>query len=279
MASVLGVPQRTVYHWIKQDMAAPAVGNTILFIPDTQVKPGVDTRHLDWIGAHIDDTRPDTIVHAGDHWDMPSLSSYDAGKKSFEGRDIADDIDAGNDALARLTKHITYGPRLVMTAGNHDQGRIERAAELQRELSNLLSIDNLNAVELGWEYITFRTPIFISGVAFVHYFENHMTGKPLGGVAATRLNRIGHSFAMGHQQVLDWATRYLVSGHQQCGLIAGACYTHQETYKGAQGNHHWRGVIMMHNTINGAYDPEFLSLDLLCRRYEGISLDDYLERK
>ena len=55
-------------------------------IPDTQVKQGSDTRHLKWAAEYAVKHKPDVIVHLGDHWDMPSLSSYDKGTKSCEGR-------------------------------------------------------------------------------------------------------------------------------------------------------------------------------------------------
>ena len=34
-----------------------------LIIPDTQVKPGVNTSHLEWCGKYIVDSKPDVIVH------------------------------------------------------------------------------------------------------------------------------------------------------------------------------------------------------------------------
>jgi len=58
----------------------------IVVIPDTQVKPGIDYTYLSFIGKYLVDKKPDIVVHLGDHWDMPSLSSYDIGKKTFEGR-------------------------------------------------------------------------------------------------------------------------------------------------------------------------------------------------
>ena len=57
-----------------------------MIIPDTQVKPGSSFEHLKWAGQYAVEKKPDVIVHIGDHWDMPSLSSWDVGKKSFEGR-------------------------------------------------------------------------------------------------------------------------------------------------------------------------------------------------
>jgi hypothetical protein len=57
-----------------------------LIIPDTQVRPGVPTDHLKWIGQYAVEKRFDVLMHLGDHWDMSSLSSYDRGKGQMEGR-------------------------------------------------------------------------------------------------------------------------------------------------------------------------------------------------
>mgnify|MGYP000265003130 CR=1 FL=1 len=70
-----------------------------LVIPDTQVKPNQPTEHLRWAGLYAAKKKPDVIIHIGDHWDIPSLSSWDVGKKSFEGRRYKDDIKAGLDAM------------------------------------------------------------------------------------------------------------------------------------------------------------------------------------
>ena len=78
-------------------------GSRILVIPDTQVKPGVNTDHLEWAGYYAVKMKPDVIVHIGDHWDMPSLSSYDKkGSRQMEGKRYVKDIDAGNEAMDRF---------------------------------------------------------------------------------------------------------------------------------------------------------------------------------
>jgi hypothetical protein len=97
--------------------------------------------------------------------------------------------------------------------------------------------------------------------------SNPMSGRPYGGQAATVLKNVGHSFVVGHAQKLEVATRHLVTGQQQWGIVAGACYLHDEGYKGPQGNQHWRGVIMLHRVNNGSFDPMFISLDYLKERY------------
>ena len=78
----------------------------IIVVPDTQVKKGAPTAHLEHAGKYIAEKKPDIIVHLGDHWDMPSLSSYDKGRKSFEGRRYTDDIQSGNDAMDILVAPI-----------------------------------------------------------------------------------------------------------------------------------------------------------------------------
>ena len=59
---------------------------TILVIADTQAKSEEDLEYLLWIGHYIAEKQPDVIVHIGDHYDFPCLSSYDKGKSSSEGR-------------------------------------------------------------------------------------------------------------------------------------------------------------------------------------------------
>ena len=73
-----------------------------LLIPDTQVKEGTPLHHLEALGNYIVKKRPDVIVHIGDHWDMPSLSSYDRGKKAMEGRRVLSDIEAGKRGMEAL---------------------------------------------------------------------------------------------------------------------------------------------------------------------------------
>ena len=253
-------------------------GLKVLVIPDTQAKAGVPTQHLKWIGEYIVDKRPDIVVHIGDHWDMPSLSSYDQGKKCYEGRKYKVDIEAGNAAMDVLmkplldlnkqqakTKHKQYKPRLIFCIGNHEQ-RIERAIEKDRMLEETIGYHDFNLKKYGWEVYDFLQPVEINGVYFAHYFYNPMSGNPYGGMPETRLKNIGHSFVMGHQQGLKHAVMYISTGEARRGLIAGSCYLHDEDYKGPQGNHHWRGVVMLHEVMKGDYELMEVSLDYLRRR-------------
>ncbi|MCP5016252.1 MAG: hypothetical protein GY938_13415 [Ketobacter sp.] len=258
-----------------------------LFIPDTQVKPGVPIDHLAWIGKYIVEKKPDVVIHAGDHADMPSLSSYDRGKKAMEGRRYQADVKAarrGWDVLngpiekhnkkKKKNKEKQYKPRKVITLGNHEH-RITREVESDARLEGIVSVDNLGLERYGWEVIPFLELVEIDGVFYSHYFANPMTGKPYGGMIQTRLKTIGFSFTQGHVQMKDTGELFRANGDVVRGCVAGACYLHDEHYKGPQGNNHWRGIIYKHQVQNGNYDLMEVSLDFLCRHYEGVSLADY----
>lgn len=268
-----------------------AHGKTHVVIGDCQVKEGVPTAHLGWIGRFIVEQfagRDVEIINLGDFWDMPSLSSYDKGKRSMEGRRYKADIQAGNAALKLLTQPLLdynvnrrkkgkakWNPGLWMLRGNHEE-RIERAIEDDAQLEGIIGYHDFNDVELGWKPVPFREILWLDGVAYSHYFYNPRTGKPYGGENLyARLKTIGHSFTMGHQQMVDHAMRH-VGQTRQHGLVNGTCYLHDEGYLGPQGNNYWRGIVVCHQVENGSYDPMFTSLEYLCRRYEGKTLAQFM---
>ena len=249
----------------------------LLIIPDTQVKPGVPDEHLSWLGKYICDIRPDIIIHLGDHFDLPSLSSYDKGTAAIEGKRVIDDIEAGRWAMQKLERPIrqlqaaqrkykkpVYNPRKVFLIGNHEQ-RLQRYVNSNPELIGMLSYEDFHLD--GWEVYDYLQIVDIEGILFSHYFANPMSGRPYTGKAASLIQRVGKSFVMGHRQELDFTCRELCDGTRQIGIVAGAFYQHDEGYKGYQGNKHWRGVVVLHEVENGWGDSMFVSLDYLKRKY------------
>ena len=147
-----------------------------LIIPDTQVKYGLDFSYLNRIGQYIVDKKPDVVVHLGDFADMESLSSYDVGKKSFEGKRYVKDIAAAKEAMDKLlgpmrefnirakkNKEKQYKPRLVLCLGNHEE-RIERAVNSDPKLEGLIKYEDLPYED--WEVHSFLKPVFIDGIAY-----------------------------------------------------------------------------------------------------------------
>lgn len=243
----------------------------IFVIPDVQAKPGVPLDHLKWCGKYIADKRPDIIVCLGDFADMPSLSLYDRGKRTFEGRRYKADIAAAHDAMERLMTPIAqsngYNPELILTLGNHEE-RINRATLDDSKLDGTIGIGDLGYSVWGWSVVDFLEVREIQGINFSHYFYNPNSGKPYAGTAHTKLKNIGLSFVMGHQQGIDVATRELPNGKRQFGIVAGSFYQHHEDYKGPQGNGHWQGCLMLNEAIEGEFDLMQISLNYLKRKFK-----------
>lgn len=250
-----------------------------LIIADTQVKPGHDLSYLSAIGEYIAHKKPDVIVHIGDHFDFESLSSYDKGKKSFEGRRVKADLDVGHEGMRlimepiqrvqenqRRAKKKAYNPRLVFCLGNHE-ARADRFANDNPEFTGFLGTEQLGLEKYGFEVYPYLQPAVIDGINYVHYLANPFTGKPYGGNALNQLKNVGCSFVVGHKQLLDCAIRPTLEGKMQIGIINGACYPFDEVYKGPQGNRHFRGLTMLHEVKDGFGLPSFVSLDFIMDKY------------
>ncbi len=251
---------------------------THFIIPDCQVRPGDDTTFLRAIGNYIVRKQPDVLINLGDFADMPSLSSYDQGKKSFEGRRYSHDVRAAREAMrvllepiklfnerAKKNKEKQYKPRMVLTLGNHEH-RINRAVENDAKLDGVLSIDDLQYKEFGWEVYPFLDVVVIDGIAYSHYFTSGLLGRPVA-TAQTCLSKKHMSCIQGHQQGLQIATGYRADGAAITCVIAGSCYEHNEDYLGPQGNNHWRGALMLHEVDNGSFDLMNISLKWLKNKY------------
>jgi len=248
-------------------------GLKILFVPDCQVRKGVDTTYLSAIGQYIVDKKPDVVVNIGDFYDMPSLSIYDKGKLSFEGRRLAEDIAAGKEGMKKFLKPLrdyqrtdpSYQPRMVFCLGNHEE-RLQRVPSNNSEFEGFIGY-HLLELEKDWEVVDYLKPINIQGINFVHYLSHPMTGKPYGGTAASMLKNVGCSFCVGHKQTLEVAIQPVMDGTMRLGIVAGASYLFDEPYKNAGfGNLHFRGVVMLHDAKNGFADPSFISTKFLIER-------------
>ena len=249
-----------------------------IIIPDTQVKPNESLEHLSWAGKYAASKKPDVIVHIGDHWDLPSLSCYDVGKKSFEGRKYIDDVQAGNQGMAvfmapiiaeqqRLidNKKKRWNPRLVFTLGNHEQ-RIERAIESDRKLEGLISYDDFSLSDYGWEVIPYLEPIVIDGVCYCHYFTSGVMGRPVTS-ARMLLQKKMMSSVMGHVQDRDIAYGRRGDGKSVTALFAGIYYQHDEDYLNYQTNQSWRGIWLLNEVEDGSFDELPVSINYLRKKY------------
>jgi hypothetical protein len=168
-------------------------------------------------------------------------------------------------AAKRKKKEAQYKPRKVMLYGNHEN-RIERAVNLQANLEGVLSLGDLDYSGWGWETHPFLEVVVIDGVAYSHYFTTGIMGRPCTS-ANQQLTKKHMSCVAGHQQGKQIATAHTADGRQITSIIAGSCYEHNEDYLGPQGNKHWRGIIMLHEVVDGSFDEMFVSLSYLNQRY------------
>ncbi len=209
---------------------------------------------------------------------MPSLSSYDVGKKSFEGRRYVADIDASHAAMRALLQPITdynnrarknkekqYKPEMHLTLGNHEN-RINRAVNDSPQLDGVLSVNDLGYEQYGWNVHPFLDVVVIDGVAYSHYFTTGLLGRPVTTAAAC-LSKKHQSCVQGHQQGLQIASSHRADGTRLTSIIAGSFYEHNEDYMSTQGNNHWRGFLMLHDVKDGEFDVMPVSMKFLNEKY------------
>jgi hypothetical protein len=248
-----------------------------IIIPDTQIRPGDALGFIEHIAKYIVDMQPDVIIQIGDWADMPSLSSWDTNKKSFEGRTYKADIEAANNALDILDTVIyteirrqrgrktPWNPRKVFTLGNHEN-RIDRVVESDRKLDGLVSTEHLNFRKNGWEVHTFLEPVVIDGIVYCHYLTSGVMGKPITTAAAI-LTKRHMSAVVGHQQGRQVANAVRADGKLMTAIICGSAYEHSEEYLGPQGNNHFRGLVVLNEVADGQFDEMFVSLKYLKSKY------------
>jgi hypothetical protein len=250
---------------------AERLGRTHLVIPDVQAKPGVPTEHLEWIGNYIVEKQPDVLIQIGDFADIDSLNSYAKGKAEAEGKRLAHDISSVVHAMERLLKpihdynrtaEVKYKPEMHLTLGNHEY-RMEREVEDNPRLKGMFDMGDLGYADNGWQVHDFLKVVTIDGVEYAHYFTSGNMGRPVTSAAALLRER-QCSAIMGHAQHTDMAFHKKT---QNIAMFCGICYLHDEKYLGPQGNNTRRQIVMLHEVENGHFDPMFVSLRFLQKRY------------
>ena len=252
---------------------------THMVIPDVQSKPGQNFKFLKVIGEYMVEKKPDTVICLGDFADLPSLSSYDVGKKSFEGRRYKDDVEASNYAMKTLlgplgeynlhasrNKKKQYHPQMILTLGNHEN-RITRATENDPKLDGTIDLSDLNYAKYGWSVYPFLEVVMVDGIAYSHYFTTGVMGRPVTSARAL-VTKKHISCIQGHNQKMEIYNEYRADGKCITGLFAGCCYLHDEDYLGPQGNNHFRGIHMLYEVDDGAFQCHSITLDYLLRRFE-----------
>lgn len=252
-----------------------------LIVPDEHAYPGDNLRRFEWLGEYIMDTQPEVIIRLGDIWDMPSLCSYDKGKKSFVFKNVKDDLEAGHKAEKTLFKSLIkfnnsasknkkamYRPLIYKFLGNHE-ARVEKLLSLEPRWEGSVSMNDfrtrLNINEHVTNYLDFAV---IDNIAYSHLFVSGTMGRPAASARAM-LQKKNMSCTMGHTHVLDHAISSKPTGELCRALVAGSF--HDPDYSSFAGTQvdliWWNGVLMKHGVLNGSYDLEEVNIKRLQRAY------------
>lgn len=252
------------------------MSKTYVVIGDPHAHPDFNNDRADWLSQLIIDLRPDVVVNIGDQFDMPSLSSYDKGKRDFHLRSYKKDIDAGLEFHERLWKPVKDRkkkmPYRVVLEGNHEH-RIERALDLSPEYTGTIGFNEYDFDTYYDRVVRYNggTPgvVELDGILFAHYFITGVSGRPIGGErpAHMLIDKTGQSCIAGHLHTLDYATRTNVAGRTRSGLVVGCFQDYAAPWAG-EINHIWRpGVAVLRDVEEGHFDFQWIGMNSLKKAY------------
>ena len=215
-------------------------------------------------------------MNIGDAADISSLASYDKGKRAFQGKSYAKDIEVHLDFQDRtwhpLKRQKKKMPDRYFFIGNHCQ-RIDRALDLSPELEGTIGYKDLKLEE----YYDDITPYdgdtpgvkVIEGIAFAHHFISGVMGRAVGGEhqAYSLLTKNFQSCVQGHTHTLDFSERTNATGKKIYGLVCGVYQEHQSPWAGERNKLWWRGLTHLRNVDDGQFDLECISLSRLKKEY------------
>jgi hypothetical protein len=234
-----------------------------LVIPDAHAHPDFSNERADWLSQLIIDSQPDVVIDMGDSADMPSLASYDKGKRSFHGRSYRKDIDSYLDFQERvwgpIKKRKKRMPWTIRLIGNHEQ-RIERALDLSPELVGTIGYKDLQLEDYYDEIVPYQggTPgiINVDGIHYAHYFVSGVMGRPIAGEhpAYGLVTKGATSCTAGHLHTFDHSVRTTTDGRKIHGLVCGCYQDYDSPWAGNINRLWWRGIVIKDVYANGQYD-------------------------
>lgn len=253
------------------------MGKTVVVVPDQHAHPDYNNDRATWVGKLIADIRPNTVVNLGDCADLPSLCSYDKGKRSFQGRSYRKDIDSHLDFQDRMWYEVKKRkkrlPLRVVLEGNHEH-RIEKALDQSPELSGTISFSDLE-LERYYDIVvryTGGTPGVYEedGIRYAHYFVSGVMGRPISGEhpAYSLLSKNFTSSTVGHIHTADHCYRTRADGRKIQGLVAGVYQDYISEWAGDSNKFWYRGLCIKRQVEDGNYDLEWVSIDKLKKEYD-----------
>ncbi len=244
-----------------------------LVIPDEHYFHGDNFRRCEALGKFIVDLKPDVIIRMGDMWDMPSLCSYDKGKKEMVFKNVKQDIEAGHKAenilFTPLLKNTDgYKPLIFKLMGNHEQ-RVQKLLDYEPQWEGSVSMNDFKTrLPIKETIVDYMDYCVIDGVHYSHLWASGVMGRAFSS-ARTMINKRGVSCTMGHTHGLDIASSSRPDGSMIRGLVAG-CFQDPDkiSFAGPQVSMlYWNGVFIKSNVKDGSYDLSELSVKRLLDMY------------
>lgn len=221
----------------------------ILLVGDPHAHPRYDNDRFEAIGAFARQREVDRVHCVGDWTDYPSLnlhkSMLDARQGNYE-----DDVEAGNDALARFDEGLDGHPCIkTITLGNHDEYPEQYVAKVDPTLAGTLRWDRVRFRDHGWRVTRFKDTTSVAGIRATHYFARRGTGRAIAGQhQAHAINgTTDQSTVVGHAHVFDHKIKTFESGRSIHSFVAG-CNVHPKYREGwcADTVQYWhRGLLLV----------------------------------
>jgi hypothetical protein len=252
------------------------MSKTILVLPDSHAHYQHNNDRADWLSKLVIDLKPDIFVNLGDQFDMPSLSSYDKGKRSFHGKSYKKDIEAGLEFHDRLWGPVRATkkkmPHRIFLEGNHE-ARIERALDLSPELQGTIGFQDYALDDYYHEVVRYNGQLpgitKIEGILFAHFFPTGVSGRPVGGISPARMLGMKNktSCVAGHIHTFDFFSERNIDGRTINCLVAGCYQDYINDWSGPIGEF-WRpGVAILRGVENGNFDLEWISIERIKAAY------------
>lgn len=252
------------------------MGNIHIIIGDAHARPEVSNERFKWAGKYVLNIKRKfsganvKVIEMGDWEDMPSLSSYDFGKRCYEGRRYHRDLESAWEARQFFNEALdVYNSKAIeqhkkqlhvdkyALGGNHFEGRVERATQLSPMLHGTIGVEDGRHKDFGWTYVPYMEPLALDGFNYCHSFVSGVMGRPISGEtpALSLIRKQLSSCVAGHLHLLDISHRTDPQGKTIWGIFPG-CYldiNQWEDYAG-QANRMWkRGILTLFNAKDGDF--------------------------
>jgi len=242
---------------------------THLVMGDPHCTPKASNDRFLWAGRLAADIKATHVICMGDFCSMDSLSTYDRGKLSFEGRRYQRDMQHSHEALGLFNKGLgKHKLKKIMLHGNHED-RIDRFVEENPELDGTMKISDLQFKKYGWQEIPYKQFKVVDGIYYAHHFPSGIMGSAISGenIGRTLLTKHKVSATVGHSHLLDYAISTLPNGKKIHGLSAGCYLSHPEHFARDTQHIWWSGLVVKRQVKDGNYNIETIDIKTIRREY------------